>query len=317
MKYKYHVTTLIQKWWSKQNFGPIFKEKLDSFLKSEVELQVSKNVSPYAGKYLVAKFPGISSRPTFVWDPWVKGDATLYVLRAAYVHSDYDKEVTKQNQEAWINKYQVSEEEEKEIEDILLSMISSDTEYIPRELKGFSESEYGFISNPLEINHKLFEETIYETEEWVDFIKNDNENFSDFYNSAEVIESYIVEHLDDPDGWQYITFKDKIIFIYHDGKDWVLADIQKYDEHVDYNGILTNKKKPAVFRRGYPWTFLNDKDEWRDMELEKKSNMVLSEEQVGIVSGDILYPLFITGRAGSGKSTALQYLFAEIILEST
>ena len=50
------------------------------------------------------------------------------------------------------------------------------------------------------------------------------------------------------------------------------------------------------------------------MELEKKSNMVLSEEQVGVVSGKIQYPLFITGRAGSGKSTVLQYLFAEIIL---
>ena len=314
MKYKYYVTNEVKKWWNKQNFGPIFNEKLDAFLASDTELQVSKNVSPYAGKYLVAKFPGISSRPTFVWDPWVKANATLYVLRAAYVHSDYDKEVTKQNREGWISKYQVTEEEKKEIDGILSSMISEDSANDSKELKSLSESELGFISNPLSINHTLFEETIYETEEWVDYIKNENENFSDFYNSAEVIESHIVDHANDPDGWQTITFKDKIIFVFHDGKDWVLSDIQKFVEGTDYSAILTNKEKPTIYRRGYPWTFLGDKDEWRDMELEKKSNMVLSEEQVKIVSGDIQYPLFITGRAGSGKSTVLQYLFAEIIL---
>ncbi len=314
MKYKYHVTGEVQKWWNKQNFGPIFKEKLDSFLASNAELQVTKNVFKYAGKYLVAKFPGISSRPTFIWDPWVKGAATLYVLRAAYVHSDYDKEVTRQNQEVWINKYQVSDEEKKEIDELLSNMASEDTDDEPKELKNFSESEYGFISNPLSINHTLFEETIYETEEWIDYIKSDSENFSDFYNSAEVIEEHLVDHVFDPDGWQTITFKDMIIFVYHSGKDWVLADIQKYDRDVDYKALLKDRKKPTIYRRGYPWTFLGDKDEWRDMELEKKSNMVLSEEQVKIVSGDIQYPLFITGRAGSGKSTVLQYLFAEIIL---
>ena len=50
------------------------------------------------------------------------------------------------------------------------------------------------------------------------------------------------------------------------------------------------------------------------MEQDPKSNLVLTEDQVEVVSNEIEYPLFITGRAGSGKSTVLQYMFVEIIL---
>lgn len=51
------------------------------------------------------------------------------------------------------------------------------------------------------------------------------------------------------------------------------------------------------------------------MEKESKSNLVLTEEQVQVVaSNEPNYPLFISGRAGSGKSTVLQYLFAEVLL---
>lgn len=312
MKYKYHVTTEVQKWWDKQNFGSVFQERLNGFRESNDEIVLSKNVSKVFGKYLVVKCAGISSRPTFVWEPWVKGDATLYVLRSAYVHKDYEDEINLRNRDSWIDKHQVTESEQVEIEEELSKMVSSQDETTKKVLSSLSDSEYAFISNPLTINHKLFEETVYETEEWVEYVKNEKD-FSDFYNSAEVIENYIVDHVDDPNGWQSITFKDMIIFVYHDGKDWVLSDIRKYDKDEDYTPLLS-KPKPTVYRRGYPWTFLGDKDEWRDMELEKKSNMVLSEEQVKIVSSEIQYPLFITGRAGSGKSTALQYLFAEIIL---
>jgi len=308
MKFKYHVTTEVQKWWDKQNFGPIFKEKLENCLSSTDELRINKNITQRYGCYFIVRFPG-HSRPTFLWEAKTRGNAVLYVLRVAGVHNDYNKGY---KIDAWIEKFPVTATEEIEISNVLSQMESNDDNSTDRELSPLSDSEYGFISNPLTINHKLFEETIYETEEWVECVKNEKD-FSDFYNSAEVIENYIVEHINDADGWQKITFKDKIIFVYHDGKDWVLADIKKYDKDEDYSSFFT-KGKPTVYRRGYPWTFLGDKDEWRDMELEKKSNMVLSEEQVKIVSSDIQYPLFITGRAGSGKSTALQYLFAEIIL---
>ena len=39
MKYKYYVTKEVGKWWSKQNFGPIFKEKLDALKTAQEQAQ--------------------------------------------------------------------------------------------------------------------------------------------------------------------------------------------------------------------------------------------------------------------------------------
>lgn len=311
MKYKYCITSEMKKWWDKQNFGPKFQEKLQQSLQEEEELRVSTTVKLLYGKYKLVRYTGISSRPTFIWEPIVRGNATLYVFRAAYKHDDYVKEVSVPMESGWIEKHQISSAEREEIEGIFSSMSSEDTP-APKELPTLSISEYGFISNPLHINHDLFEETIYETEGWVNYIKSDKD-FSDYYTTAQKIEDDIFDHLTDGDGWRIIEVKDKYIFIYQDGQNWILSDIKKTYDKEEFD-ILLERDKPTIFRRGYPYSFLEDKDGWRDMELEKKSNMVLSEEQVAIVSGEIQYPLFITGRAGSGKSTALQYLFAEIIL---
>lgn len=315
MKFKFHITTEMQRRWDKQNFGPIFKEKLDNFLASDEELRFSNTCGPLYGKYKLVRYNGISSRPTFIWEPVVRGNVTLYVLRAAYVHDDYVKEVSVPMESGWIEKHQISATEWDEINAVLKDIISEDDTLEKRDLSPLTSSEYGFISSPLRINHDLFEETVYETEEWVDYIKSDKD-FSDYYNTADRIENFIFDNLDKPNGWQQIDIKDKTIFIYHDDKNWILSDIKKSYEQDTFEELM-NRPKPTVFRRGYPYTFLEDKDGWRDMELDTKSNMVLSEEQVNIVANDITYPLFITGRAGSGKSTALQYLFAEIILRYT
>ena len=67
--------------------------------------------------------------------------------------------------------------------------------------------------------------------------------------------------------------------------------------------------------RAYPFSMLEgDKDFWWAMEKDENSNFILSYEELDIVSKEIKFPLFLTGRAGSGKSTMLQYLFAEYFL---
>lgn len=97
-------------------------------------------------------------------------------------------------------------------------------------------------------------------------------------------------------------------------ENWILAKLVERNSNRDYSTEFP-KVIPTDFQRGYPYTFLEDRDEWRVMEQDSKSNMVLSSQQVDIVSQkQIRYPLFLTGRAGSGKSTLLQYLFAEVIL---
>ena len=176
-----------------------------------------------------------------------------------------------------------------------------------------TEAETNFVSSQLNINHELFDVTIFETKNWIQDVQK--VEFTDFSNAASTIESYIMDNLESADGWYIIEFKQKAILVFHNNKEqaWILDHILDKKDNGDYNDYLS-KKAPVDFQRGYPFDFLGDKDVWRLMEQDKKSNMVLSQQQVDIVSGDIQFPLFLTGRAGSGKSTILQYLFAEIIL---
>lgn len=172
--------------------------------------------------------------------------------------------------------------------------------------------ETSFISSPLKINHDLFEVTIFETKEWINSVIE--VDFTDFSNAANQIYSHIIDNLYSPEGWYTIEFKEQAILAYKrkDG-NWILARLVDRKFNKDYSKEFPTSI-PIDFQRGYPYTFLEDQDEWRLMEQDSKSNMVLSSQQVGIVSNFIKYPLFLTGRAGSGKSTLLQYLFAEIVL---
>lgn len=73
--------------------------------------------------------------------------------------------------------------------------------------------------------------------------------------------------------------------------------------------------------RTYPNELLLDEDLWIDVEQDKASNLALSPEEATILESVHLttsdkntgFPLFINGRAGSGKSTILQYLFADYL----
>jgi hypothetical protein len=67
-------------------------------------------------------------------------------------------------------------------------------------------------------------------------------------------------------------------------------------------------------KRAYPGLVVYDADLWVHgiQESDDKANLALSEEEAEVLrSGEDGYPLFINGRPGSGKSTVLQYLFAE------
>ena len=69
-------------------------------------------------------------------------------------------------------------------------------------------------------------------------------------------------------------------------------------------------------RRSYPSYILADEQMWKAIQKNDVGNIALSPEESQILeevksrAGDKLFPLFINGRPGSGKSTILQYLFA-------
>ncbi len=70
-------------------------------------------------------------------------------------------------------------------------------------------------------------------------------------------------------------------------------------------------------RRAYPAIVLADEQLWLILEREEIANMALSPEETEVLDSarhsDAPFPLFINGRAGSGKSTILQYLFADLL----
>jgi|GEM_PF-755357 len=77
--------------------------------------------------------------------------------------------------------------------------------------------------------------------------------------------------------------------------------------------------------RSYPSIVTADKELWLDIQDSKDANLSLSPEEMDVLNSvlnpsirstsdseqEAMYPLFINGRPGSGKSTILLYLFAE------
>jgi hypothetical protein len=69
--------------------------------------------------------------------------------------------------------------------------------------------------------------------------------------------------------------------------------------------------------RTYPAFLLADQQGWTDIQQDVESNLALSPEETRVLesvhSNEGGFPIFINGRAGSGKSTILYYLFADYV----
>lgn len=83
-------------------------------------------------------------------------------------------------------------------------------------------------------------------------------------------------------------------------------------------GQLSLSNLTPFARRSYPAYLLADEQSWLAIERGKEANLALSAEEEQIlksvstsIPGNGSLPLFINGRAGSGKSTMLLYLFAD------
>ena len=72
-----------------------------------------------------------------------------------------------------------------------------------------------------------------------------------------------------------------------------------------------------IAARSYPFLMILDQDAWLAIQKDEEANLALSPEEAGLLESvrrtGSIYPLFINGRAGSGKSTMLQYLAADYL----
>jgi len=93
---------------------------------------------------------------------------------------------------------------------------------------------------------------------------------------------------------------------------------KKYRDIIAYTGD-SEEMILKYSRRSYPQYILADETMWKSIQRDDVGNIALSPEESQILESVIkkadrkLYPLFINGRPGSGKSTILQYLFASYL----
>ncbi|MBQ3682742.1 MAG: hypothetical protein II922_06645 [Succinimonas sp.] len=201
----------------------------------------------------------------------------------------------------------------------------------PVELPDLDPYENNYIQRGSGITHTIFDTKIIESKYWLETTRS-----ASFKDPMKVIDA-LLEMIDEAlyaDAYGFIekSFGEagkKILCLrpepdpddpkadnYYLLKLGTDEDIKAFKEEHKLGGAapdMTELENMSV--RAYPYSMLEgDKDFWWDMEKDENSNFILSPEELDIVSREIQFPLFLTGRAGSGKSTMLQYLFAEYFL---
>ncbi len=314
MRYKYYIPKNVYDNILKDTKKRNYQKELNKILLADCELPRTGLLYKNLWR---TEHSSWSAAPRTFWLLLTRSDVKLYVLREIIFHNDEPSTWTPNGNDKMVkelyDELKLNEEELDEIDAIFNELLIPKIESKSHKTIELSQAENAFIlDNYNEINFKLFEETIYETKEWIKKIQK--KGFNDYDNVAITIKDYIYNNLFSEDGWKKTEVKDYILLLYHKGQDWILVNMIDKDAQIDLNDL--QQSNPSLdYYRGYPYSYIYDPDNWRKMELDEKSNMVLSENQVDIVSSKINYPVFLTGRAGSGKSTLLQYLFAEIIIK--
>ena len=197
----------------------------------------------------------------------------------------------------------------------------------PPKKQDLTEYEQSYIYGPNATNNANViynfenESLIYESDEWIKAINN-----KPYINYIVPIYNVVCKLAGKSNTGKYCVeienMKDKIILSYLDYENKYLFLIGLYNKSEDVNYIFQQweKRKSSLepsklARRAYPQYLLGgETDLWIDLEKDSQSNFALSGEEINIlksITNQNSFPLFINGRAGSGKSTILQFLFAE------
>ncbi|MDE5880177.1 MAG: hypothetical protein K2H60_00470 [Muribaculaceae bacterium] len=283
-----------------------------------------------AGGYIIEKYSQCSA-PRFIWKKKKFGDNEILILRDALSHDEYISKYNTGSEPYWDKILKFSPEEESELKEYWQSIIDNGNRKEDVSLNHLTTAESNFLHSPVSINPELFKDTVYEKKGWLDYFAAKGERY--MANYGEALEELIVNHPSEnkKSGWisAPIPNDDKeVIAVYHQVRkeanslfhDWVLFGVvakgtDLYEEYKEVFDPTTQFEDARIgARRSYPFTMLDDKDYWQKMENDTSSNMILSSEESDVIGANPEYPMFISGRAGSGKSTVLQYLFAEIII---
>lgn len=239
----------------------------------------------------------------------------IYVGLRDFNHdNDYAKFYKPQTDETTRNSLSgVNDVDWENIEKDITARLSSSNNV--SKLKPLSEAERLFINDSESINHSIMPEWVYESDVWKRQMMTPKYQ-KIHYKIGEILRDFFVDAVCDesPNKIYDIELrKEDYIIVRKEDTNFFLLELG--DKNI--KSKWTNKSLEELrqnSRRGYPCSILWEIDEWHTMELDEYSNFILSDEERDIVMSQSEYPLFISGRAGSGKSTVLQYMFAELLL---
>lgn len=213
-------------------------------------------------------------------------------------------------------------------DDQIRAYIASRTETPPADLPVPSPEEYQLLYSAFAPRaHRHSDVMVYETDPWIAAVRDDR--MRPFLSQ---LASAALCAYEDTNGLKATAVPGRPNWKVHSYKDenglLLLAITSTEDEAEDPDPVrrvraLQASNEPIDIgrfaRRAYPGIILADVDMWVAVEQEDQANMALSPEESDVLLSahavssavPVPFPLFINGRAGSGKSTILQYLFAE------
>ena len=189
-----------------------------------------------------------------------------------------------------------------------------------------SDEEYGFLFGVF--GHQeddLGSDLVFETEEWLSHVSADRISkqlavLCEPCRDALALESGLNRvPVPDRSGWWVWAFREpgRLLLLSlssEDNGEKAEEYARKVTEELSAEGTESLLR---VSRRAYPALILADDEFWIDLERDALANFALSPEETSVLesarSPERPFPLFINGRAGSGKSTILQYLFADLL----
>lgn len=168
---------------------------------------------------------------------------------------------------------------------------------------------------------------VYETEAWKTRILNDvTRNHLNRF-PLRILEWYLDDNIKLGLNHYPIPDSQNLGALFYKHSDWMFLlapTSNNYTQDQAFADFANLSINPAeidsiikISNRAYPITVLENEDMWIALENEPVANMALSPEESQVLQSSRgasrRFPLFINGRAGSGKSTILQYLFADIL----
>lgn len=189
-----------------------------------------------------------------------------------------------------------------------------------------SDADYGLLYGAF-VHHtnSSEEDLVCETKLWVDAVSQDR-----VAKQLNLFCAACLAALSKPPGLHFVPIESKqgwgVWVLRGEGRlllitpstDTTVKDAERQAEALAKS--LDGKSASEVLqasRRAYPAVVLIDDDLWIDLQADAHANMALSPEESEVLDsarhGKNPFPLFINGRAGSGKSTILQYLYADLL----